>query len=107
MPRILKKLKPKKALPKNFARYFWDTDLRSIDPFKSKEYVIERILEYGDEKAIKWLFKNYKKEELQGVVKQSRGLSRLSANFWGQYFDISKESIRCMSNQLPQRLFPF
>ena len=35
---------------------FWDIDPARLDLQENKDYIIERTLEFGDDKAVKWLF---------------------------------------------------
>ena len=69
-------------LPASFKQYFWDTKLENIDLKKHQKYVIERLLEYGDEKAYRWLVKNFPKSELKEIAKISRQLSPKTKKFW-------------------------
>lgn len=62
--------------------FFWDADLSKLDLEKNKEAIIERILELGDEKAVRWLFSTYSLVEIKSVAEESRGLSAKSRNFW-------------------------
>jgi hypothetical protein len=43
------------ALPKALHRYFWDVDAKRLNIRKYRQFIIERILEFGDEKAIRWV----------------------------------------------------
>ena len=63
-------------------KYFWDTDFKNIDPEKHKTYVIERILEYGDEKSASWLTRRYAKKDIKRVLEKSRKISPKSRQFW-------------------------
>lgn len=80
---------------------FWDTDPSKIDKEKNKEYIISRILESGNINDIKWLNKNYSKEEISRVVVNTGRISRKTAIFWKNVLDI-KEEIKCLSNQYQQ-----
>lgn len=53
-----------KKLPKFLKGYFWSVDFDKLDLEKDKNYVIHQILSFGDLKAIKWLFRNYKRQEI-------------------------------------------
>jgi succinate dehydrogenase flavin-adding protein (antitoxin of CptAB toxin-antitoxin module) len=66
-------------------KYFWDTDFNKLDIEKNKKYILERILEMGDEKAVKWMLNNFSKGDLLKVVKTSRQLSPKSRNFWNLF----------------------
>lgn len=71
-----------KRLPINFKKYFWDTNLKNIDTEKNKIYVIERLLEYGDTEAYRWLKKNFPKSMLIKIAAKSRRVSAQTKNFW-------------------------
>lgn len=61
---------------------FWDTDTSRLDLQQNKEYIIERVLELGDEKAVSWLVSCYRRSEIKKVLGSSRRISRKSANYW-------------------------
>mgnify|MGYP001596817775 CR=1 FL=1 len=61
---------------------FWDTDLACLDLQDNKGYIIERTLELGDEKAVKWLFSNYSRGDIEKVLAESRRISRKSSQYW-------------------------
>lgn len=63
-------------------KYFWDTDLKRKDVKKYPNFIIERILEYGDEKALKWLNRHFEKRALINVLNTSRRLSEKSRLYW-------------------------
>jgi len=69
-------------MPQSFKRYFWDTDFSKIDLKKNQTYVIERLLEYGDIAAYRWLTKNFPKPTLKETAKVSRRVSPKTKNFW-------------------------
>lgn len=61
---------------------FWDTDSSRLDLEQNKEYIIERVLELGDENAVSWLVSRYRRSEIKKVLGSSRRISRKSANYW-------------------------
>ncbi|MBM3284468.1 MAG: hypothetical protein FJY81_01185 [Candidatus Aminicenantes bacterium] len=67
---------------KHLRSLFWDADWTAIDPKKHKKYIIERVLELGDQNAVKWLFSTYSNAEIERVLKTSRNISVKSANYW-------------------------
>jgi len=79
----------------------WDVDIDSIDIQKHKSFLIERILNYGDEDCYRWMFKTFTREEIMGVVKNSRRISPKSAAMMGNYYNISKGEIRCLNQVSP------
>jgi hypothetical protein len=96
--------KPKTRLPRFAQRYFWDIDARQLDVDKHSTYVIERLLEWGDPPTARWLLKNYSRRKIVGVLKKTRALSRMSANFWAVYFDLSRGEIKCLSKRYQNQL---
>ena len=70
------------TIPKVFQKYFWDTNPARIDFKKHQSYIIERLLEYGDTQAYRWLIKNFPKTQLKKFAKTSRQLSPKTKNFW-------------------------
>lgn len=74
-------------------RYFQDVDPTSIDPSTHATFVIEWLLELGDEAAIDWLKAEYPIQTIQAVLRTSRRISPLSANFFALELDVPREEI--------------
>lgn len=64
------------------ASLFWDTDPKKIDFQKNARYVIERVLEYGEDKEVTWLWHTYPRSVLRKVVLTSRGLHPKTRALW-------------------------
>ena len=58
-------------IPKKLQPVLWSVDVNSLDSIKDSYYIIHQIFAYGSFKEIRWLFKNYSKEEIINVFKQS------------------------------------
>ena len=86
-----------KKLPIALKKYFWDVDFKKINFNERKIYVLRRILEYGDEDAVRWMWKNFKKEEIKDTISNFRGYSQKSANFWAFILNIKREKVKCLS----------
>jgi len=69
-------------LPSNLHKYFWDTDINELDAQKYKKYILERILEMGDEEAVKWMKKTYSQTDILETLKNNRKISLKSQNYW-------------------------
>ena len=67
---------------KSLKRYFWDADFSTLDIKKDKRFIIERLLELGDESSVEWLRKEFKKRELLEVLGRARNISKKSRHFW-------------------------
>jgi hypothetical protein len=86
-----------KKLPAFLKKYFWDVDFKKIDLDNRRIYVLNRILEYGDEDAVRWMWENFKKPEIKYALTNFRGYSQKSANFWAVILGIKKEDVKCLS----------
>lgn len=97
-------------LPKFLKTYFWDVDFKGINPQKSAQYVIARLIDKGNDEAIRWLFKNYPKDLIKEVVTNRRGFSAKTANFWALVLGIDKRKVVCLQKpylKMRQQLWPY
>lgn len=83
-------------LPSFLKKYFWNVDFAKLDLEKDSFFVITRLLEYGDFKAISWLLKHTKRKQIQEVIMKSRELSPKTANFWSLFLNLDKNKILCL-----------
>lgn len=88
-------------LPSYLKKYFWDVKFEDLDSEKKPIYIIERVLEFGDLQAAQWLLKQFNHELIKRTLKEIRGLSFKSANFWGLYFKIPHDQILCFKKGFP------
>lgn len=61
---------------------FWDTDPKKLDPQKHAKYIIERIMDFGNDDEVRWMRHNYPKPLLAKVVKTSKELHPSSKTLW-------------------------
>ena len=61
---------------------FWDADPRTLDPKKHSRYIIERILDFGDDREVKWMDRSYSKQSIKNAVEKSRVLHDKSRSLW-------------------------
>ncbi len=80
---------------------FWDAE--SVDIGQHTDYVIARVLDFGDEKDLKTLRKIYSDNKLIGVVRKRKGLLSMTRRFWSVYFNITlprlKDDRGCASTE--------
>lgn len=74
---------------------FWDVE--NVDSRKNGRFIIERILNYGDEVDFRWARKSYGDTMMKKTLLKSRGLDSKSMSFWRQYFNLNKPV--CSKNQ--------
>lgn len=75
----------KKASLKDIPRrpsLFWDVDPKTVDPKKHARYIIERILEFGRDDEVKWMWHTYSTSLVHDVVKKSRVLRPQTRVLW-------------------------
>jgi hypothetical protein len=92
-----------KTLPSFLKRYFWDIDFQKLNKKAYRYFIIERILEYGDEKAVKWMKQTFKLEEIKDTLFHSKNLSFKSANFWQLIFNVDRNKILCLKKLSQKR----
>lgn len=72
---------------------FWD--VADLNPLKDYNFIIGRILNFGDTEDFKWAMKFYGLEKVKQSLLESRQLEKKSLYFWCQYFNIDKS--QCIS----------
>ena len=70
------------CLPREFKKYFWDVDFSKISSHPFSKFVLERIMNFGDLKALKWMLTVVPKKAIKEVVAKSRELELKTRNFW-------------------------
>ncbi|NCO23228.1 MAG: hypothetical protein COZ30_02075 [Candidatus Nealsonbacteria bacterium CG_4_10_14_3_um_filter_36_16] len=61
---------------------FWDTNPNKIDTKRNAQYIIERILDFGNDKEVKWLYNFYNKSLLKKTVVESKSLRPETKSLW-------------------------
>jgi len=67
---------------------FWDVE--SLDSKKDSDFIIGRILNFGDIDDFKWAIKRYGWSEIKKNILKNKQIDRKSFSFWLQYFNINK-----------------
>ena len=101
----MKLKKTPKNLPKFLHKYFWDVEVENLDIKKNGFYIMERLMDKGSLKALKWLFKHYSKKDLKNVFMKSRNISKFSRAFWAGYLKIYPLKTLCSQKEFlpPQK----
>lgn len=85
-----------KKIPSFLKKYFWDVDFGKLSFEESKTFILKRVLDRGDDKAIKWLLKHYTKEDIKNLLLVTRDLSAKTANFWADLLSIDHKRVPCL-----------
>lgn len=94
-------------IPASLHGFFWDVDPTKVDPDRDAFFVIERLLEHGNDGAIEWVMRYYSDDQRLDVIRQSRRISRKTARLWQNYYGLSDEDIRCLSKSFRETESPF
>lgn len=65
---------------------FWD--VAGVDLSQNRGFVIERILQFGDEADFKWAKDFYGKEGIKNQFLKAKNLDKKSQSFWCKYFNV-------------------
>jgi len=85
-------------------QYLWDVKTDDKDFLKSNaDFIIERILEYGDIKGLKWLEKTYPRKKIVKVLSKSSKISAKTGSFFALYYKIPKEKLLCIQKPFTQK----
>ncbi len=98
------------GLPEFLKKYFWDTEFEKIILENRRIYVLKRILEYGDKKAVAWMRRNFTTTEMKNALVTFRGYSQKSANYWAIILDMPREKIPCLkihSSTEQKKIWPY
>jgi hypothetical protein len=90
-------------LPKFLYCYFWDIDAQKLNPQKHPQYVIQRLLEMGDEKAVRWVRKKFSKAKIMETIRKRRGFSPRTADFWALFLNIPRKKVKCLQKPYLQQ----
>lgn len=61
---------------------FWDTNVKKLDPQKNAKYIIERIMDFGNDDEVRWMRRNYPNELIASVCNTSKQLHKSSRTLW-------------------------
>ena len=84
-------------IPSNLHTLFWDTDLTTFKPEDYPDYTIFRVLELGDEAAVRWLRQKFSENEIRRVLSTECRLSEKSANFWALVYGIPASEVAALN----------
>lgn len=88
-------MKTLKKIPKSLHHYFWDVDVKKLDPKKKPYFVISRLLDKGNVEAVRWVRKNYSDKIISETLQNYRDFSLRSGSFWGLIYKVPLSQIKC------------
>ena len=79
---------------------FWDIDFKKLDYEKNADFIIGRVLIYGNIDDYRAIKKKYGEKKIKEVAKKVGYPNKKSLNFWSSIFNIPLESFRCIKKSL-------
>jgi len=71
-------------LPEYITKYFWGDNLEELSLKNNYKYILQTILEKGDQIAVHWMFQNFSPNQIKKDIHTLK-LSSKSTNFWNIY----------------------
>ena len=93
------------GVPGFLRQVFWDVRLSDLSLSRHQDFILTRILEFGDRAALRWLFAAYPRKELVGFLqgRSAERLSRRAWNFWRLVLELPPATPRRVSWRLRGR----
>lgn len=85
--------KPVVQFDKRLCRLFWDVDISEIDLSAHAQWVVERVLEYGDFNDVQALILSFGRSGFLDIVSRARFSSRKTMRFWETM--LKQEGVSC------------
>ena len=74
---------------------FWDVNYKDLDYKKDADFVIQRVLNYGDEEDWQEIKKVYGVPKIKKSAKKANFVNKKTLNFWSLILDIPIDSFKC------------
>lgn len=82
---------------------FWDVNFKDLDYQKDAFFIIERVLNYGDEKDYQTIRKVYGLLKIKNIAKKINYINKKNINFWSIIFNIAPDLFKCTKKSLTQK----
>ena len=67
---------------------FWDVDPKKIDLEKNARYIIERVLDFGNDKETQWMYRTFSHILIRDVLERSRVLQPKTRVLWNELMKV-------------------
>lgn len=79
--------------------YFWDVEISTLHPEKSKRLIIERVFSLGTLNEIKKILNYYGEEQVITTLKNLNYLDPKTLNFVAKLFNIPLNEFKCYTRK--------
>jgi hypothetical protein len=84
------------SIPKSVTRYFWDVDIKKLNPSQNPLFVIQRLLDKGDKEAVSWVLGYYDKNTIKKTFTTLRDFKPKVGYFWKLFLNIPEGKVVCL-----------
>ena len=63
---------------------FWDTNPKKLDTKRHAKYIIERIMDFGNDNEVRWMRQQYPRQLLARYAKPQKSYTK-AAKLYGHY----------------------
>ena len=82
---------------------FWDVKFNQLDYKKHADFIIARVLSYGDLADYQEIKKQYGLSKIKKIAKKANLSSKKSLYFWSFIFNIPLNSFQCSKKLLTKK----
>jgi len=83
---------------------FWDTRIEKLDTKRDKNFIIERIADYGIDKDVDLMFDMYTISEIKRSLRKAEWLFGNTISYFSLILKMKKEKFRCYGKKPPYLL---
>ena len=80
------------SIPLSLTPFFQEYDITKLTPEKDSHTIIERVLQFGNRKEIRWLFECYSRQDISNWVRRwgKEVLPEPDRTFWTIVLDVNE-----------------
>ncbi|MFH1657640.1 MAG: hypothetical protein ABH919_04185 [bacterium] len=84
-------------------RLFWDVKFSELDYIKNADFIISRVLSYGDVVDYKEIKKRYGLRKIKNTARKITYANKKSLYFWSFIFNLPLNSFKCTKKLLTKK----
>lgn len=89
-------MKTPRRIPEELEGFFWDVNVKKLDPSKKPYFVIQRLLDKGNVQAVRWVRQNYTPQDIAETFYHMRDFRTKVGRFWEAFLDLSPSKVLCL-----------
>ena len=89
------KRKVSTKIPKSLYRYFWDVNIKTLDPEKEATFILSRLLDKGNKEAFRYVQQTFSPQQIRLALKIYKDFSLRSASFLATIYRVPLSQVKC------------